>query len=247
MVATSTTQFGARPLYAAFDVEEFLHADVGAEAGFGEHVSVGAHQLERDLVGDDGRISVSDIGERSGMHERGSAFERLHQVGQDGVLHQNGESAAYAQIVGGDGIAGAIGADNHAAQTVAHIGEIGGERQHGHDLAGHRDIEAGDAGPSLFLGTLPDGDLPQHAVARIDDSAPRDASRIDIETRKFASLFGGELIRIRLRDSEIAQAAQHYGRESAAVIFRRRTKPVEQCLIGLAQFVEDSRVDGGGQ
>ena len=224
MVATSTTQFGDQAAGAAFDVEEFLHADVGAEAGFGEHVSLGPHQLERDLIRDDGRISMRDIGERSGMHERGSAFERLHQVGQDGVLHQNGQSAAYAQIVGGDGRAGAIGADHHAAQAVAHVGEIGGERQHGHDLAGHRDVEAGDAVRALFLGTLPDGDLPQHAVARIDDAAPRDAGRIDIETRELASLFGGELIRIGLRDSEIAQAPQHYGRESPAAVFRRRDR-----------------------
>lgn len=42
---------------AALDVEELLHAHVRAEARLGDHVALLAHQLERDLVCDNGRVA----------------------------------------------------------------------------------------------------------------------------------------------------------------------------------------------
>jgi hypothetical protein len=104
-VATSTTAVGDQPAVAALDVEEFLHADVGAEAGLGEHVALRPDQLERDLVGDDRGVAVGDVGKRPGMDERGRAFQRLHQVGLDGVLHQHGQRARAADVLGGDRVA----------------------------------------------------------------------------------------------------------------------------------------------
>ena len=143
MVATSTTQLGVRPLFAALDVAELFEADVGAEARFGQHIAIFANQLERDLVRDDGRVAVRDVGKRAGMHKGRRAFQRLHQVGHDGVLHQDGQRAAHTEVVGGDGLAVAVGADHHASQPLAHIGQAGGERQDRHDFAGHGDVEAG--------------------------------------------------------------------------------------------------------
>ncbi len=136
---------------AALDVAELLHAHVRAETGFGEHVTIRPDELQRDLIRDDRRIAVRDIGERSGMHERRRALDGLHQIGHDGVLHQDRQRAADAEIVGGDRLARAAGADHHAAQAFAHIGQAGGQRQDRHDLAGHGDVEAGDARRCPFL------------------------------------------------------------------------------------------------
>ncbi len=50
----------------------------------------------------------------------------------------------------------AVGADHHAAQPLAHIGQAGGQRQDRHDLAGHGDVEAGDAREAFFFRPLAD-------------------------------------------------------------------------------------------
>ncbi len=247
MVATITTQLGIRPRVAALDVEELFHADVGAEAGFGEHVAIRTNQLERDLVGHDGRIAVRDIRKRAGVNERGRAFERLHQVGLNRVLHQHGQRAAGADIVRRDRLAGLARADDHRAQFLAHVRKAGGEREDGHDLAGDRNVVAGHAGHALFLGTLADGDLAQHAVVGIGYAAPGDAVRIDIEMCEPETLFRRQIVGIGFRDAQLAQAAQHHGRKAAAAVLRRRAKPIEQRFGFLRAFVEPARVNGRGE
>ncbi len=136
---------------AALDVEELLHANVGAETGFGDHV-IG--QLEGDLVGDDGAVAVGDIGKGPGVHEGGRAFQGLHQGGHDGVLHQDGHGAGAADIFGGDGLASLAGGDHNIAKALAHIGQVGGQGQDGHDLAGDGDVETGLAGEARFSAGL---------------------------------------------------------------------------------------------
>ena len=79
MVATSTTQSGARAGLAALDVEEFLGAEIGAEAGFG-HDIVG--ELERGGGGEHRIAAMRDIGEGTAMDEGRRAFQRLHQIGR---------------------------------------------------------------------------------------------------------------------------------------------------------------------
>jgi hypothetical protein len=66
---------GDQSRIATLDVEEFLHPDVGAETALGYDI---IRQLERDLVGDDGGVSMRDVRERSCVHKRRLAFERLH-------------------------------------------------------------------------------------------------------------------------------------------------------------------------
>jgi hypothetical protein len=66
-----------QPGLAHLDVEELLAAEVGAEAGFRHHV-VG--ELERRLRGHHGIAAMRDVGERTAVHERRRAFQRLHQV-----------------------------------------------------------------------------------------------------------------------------------------------------------------------
>ena len=67
---------------AALDVAELLHAHVRAEAAFGEHVAdarglvtlLGTRELQRDAVGEDGRVPVRDVGERTRVDEDGGTL-----------------------------------------------------------------------------------------------------------------------------------------------------------------------------
>lgn len=118
---------------AALDVAELFHSvrpneriqrcdvtvaeadapDVGAEASLGHDVAVlvlrlallDARQLERNLVRQDRRVAMGDVGERSGVDEDRGAFEGLHEVGLDGVFHQDGHGAGAANVIRRDGLA----------------------------------------------------------------------------------------------------------------------------------------------
>lgn len=64
---------------AALDVEELFHANVRAKAGLGNDKAVLAHKLEGDLVGDDGRVAVRNVGKGARVHKHGRALHRLHE------------------------------------------------------------------------------------------------------------------------------------------------------------------------
>ena len=116
---------------AALDVHEFFHADVCAKAGFRDDV-IG--ELQRDLIGDDGRVAVRDVRERTRVNERGRAFESLHQVRHDRVFHQDGHRAGDAQIFGGNRFAANARADHDAAQARADIFDAGRQAEDRHDF-----------------------------------------------------------------------------------------------------------------
>ena len=241
-------------------VEELLAANVGAEAGLGHDEALLADELERHLVGDDGAVAVCDVGEGPGVHEDGRALDRLHERGHDRVLHEHGQRAADAEVVRRDGLArGAARTDDEAAEALAHVGEARAEREHGHDLAGHGDVEARLARVAVLGGALPDGHAPQVAVARVEHALPRDAGRVDVEQREAHALLGRQQLRVgqlgRVLDAELAQAPQHDGREAArARLHVARAEPVEDlerealaaAVVG-ARLVEHARVDGRGQ
>ncbi len=80
---------------------------------------------------------------------------------------------------------------DHPAQALAHIFQAARQRQDGHDLARHGDVEAGPAGLALLLRAEAHLDLPQEAVVRIDDPPPGDGSGIDIQAGKAGPLLPG--------------------------------------------------------
>ena len=237
---------GHQPTVAAFDVEELLHADVRPKTSLRQHVAIWPHQLQRQLVGNDGGVAVGDVGEGAGMDEGGRALQCLHQGGHDGVFHQNGQRAAQPQVVGGNGFASAAGANDHAAQPLAHVGQGGGEGQDGHDLAGDGNIETGLAG-EFFLWPFADGDAAQIAVVGVGDPSPGDAVRVNIQPGKAAALFGRQFVGIRFVDAQLLQAAQHNRGKGALSFFVRRAETVKQGVIALVRFVMHAGVDGGGQ
>ena len=95
MVATMTDASRREPGFAAFDVEEFLGAEIGAEARLGHHV-VG--ELERGLGGDHRIAAMRDIGERAAMDEGRVVLERLHQVRRERVLEQRRHRAGGREV-----------------------------------------------------------------------------------------------------------------------------------------------------
>lgn len=90
---------GLKTADTTLDVAELLHANISTEASLGNHVTVilfwlsflNTSKLEGNLVSEDGRVAVSDVGERTGMHKDWCALESLHQVRLDGIAHENGQ------------------------------------------------------------------------------------------------------------------------------------------------------------
>jgi len=184
-----TTQWGVRPEMrhlrdAALEVEELLHAAVGAEAALGDDV-VG--ELEGDAVGDDGGVALRDVGEGACVDECGAVLEGLHEVGLDGVHHEDGHGACDAEVLGGDGSALLGCADDDASEALAEVLEVGAQGEGGHDLGGDGDVEAGLARAAVGGGAEADDDVADRAVGDVNDAVPDDRVGVDVEPLEAAA------------------------------------------------------------
>ena len=247
---------GARrpqPRVVALDVEELLAAHVRSEARLGEHVALWPHELERQLVGDDARVAVRDVGERSGVDERGRALERLHRRRLQSLHHQHGERAGDAEVVGGERRACLRVARDHPAEARAEVGEVGGEREDGHDLGGHRDREA--APPRELLTRLlrhlgrrePHFDLAEVAVVRIGDALPRHRRRVDVEAAERLDLGARHRAGVVGGDAELGEPRAHRRLEGAFAVAVLRAELVEEEGGRGRPLVEDAGVDRRGE
>ncbi len=164
-MATTTAQVGAQARQAAFDVEEFLGAQIGAEAGFGDDE---IDELERGACRHHRVAAMRDIGERPAMDERRIVFERLHQIGRERVLQQRRHRAGRFDVGGADRLAVAGLPDDDAAKAPLQIGEVGGQAKDRHDLRGDGDVEAVLAREAVGRSAQADGDLAQRAVIHVE-------------------------------------------------------------------------------
>ena len=130
-----------------------------------------------DLIGHDRRVAVRNVRKRAGVHKHGRALHRLHQRRVNRVLHQHGDGAGDAEVVHVDRLARLGEGANHLAKARLHVGETGGEREHGHDLGRHGNVIVGRA-RLLFLVALPDRDLAQEAIVDVDHAIPVDLGRV---------------------------------------------------------------------
>ena len=168
----------------ALNVKELLAAHIHAEAGLGDDI-VGHAQA--DLVGQDRRVALGDVGERPGVDEGWRALDRLHQVRLEGLAHQHGGRAGGAHIIGADRPPARVERHHHLAdarpQAADRVGGrvAGGQGQDGHQLAGHGDVEAGGPRGAVGLAALADGDVAQEAVVHIDHAADGDPRRVDAQ------------------------------------------------------------------
>ena len=76
-------EFGLQPGLPAFDVEELLRAQIGAEARFGDDI-VG--QRQRRARGDHRVAAVRDVGEGPAVDQDRIVLQRLHEIGLGRVL-----------------------------------------------------------------------------------------------------------------------------------------------------------------
>ena len=104
---------------AAFEIEEFLTAEIEAEAAFGDDV-VG--EAEAETGGEDGVGALGDVGERAAVENGGGAFVGLDEVGHDGVLEERGHGAVDFEIAGVNGFFLAGEADEDAAEPGLQVG-----------------------------------------------------------------------------------------------------------------------------
>jgi hypothetical protein len=181
-----------------------------------------------------------------GVHQRGRALQRLHQVGLDRLLHQHGQRAGAADVFGGDRVALPVQADHHAAKALAHVVERGGERQNRHDLTGHGDVEAGLARAPLLLRPLAHSDLAQRAVVGVHHAAPGDGGRIDVQAHEAADLLRRQVVGVGLVDAQFLEAQQHGAGEVALAAFGR-AEALEEGGVVHVRLMEHARVDGRSQ
>ena len=169
---------GLEPGGAALDVQEFLRAEVRAEAGLRHAVLA---KLESHARGHDAVAAVGDVREGAAVHEGGRALERLHEVGLERVLQKRGHRADGLEIARGHGLIVIGVADDDAAQPLLEIGDGGGEAEHGHDLAGDGDVEAVLARGAVGLAAESVDHEAQLPVVHIDAALPGDLARVDAE------------------------------------------------------------------
>src|SRR5581483_1745573 len=71
--------------------------------------------------------------------------------------------------------------DHDAGQARLQVGQVFGEAEHGHDLRGGRDVEAGLARHAFGGAAQPDDDVAQRAVVDVQAAAPGDAAGVDAQ------------------------------------------------------------------
>ncbi len=171
---------GARPQagLAAFDVEEFLGAEIGAEARLGDDV---VRQLECALGGDHGIAAVSDVGEGAAVDERRVILERLHQVRRERVLQQHRHGSVRLEVARMHRLVVAGVADDDAAEALLQVLERGRQAENRHDLGSHHDIEAVLARIAVGRAAQRHHDVAQRPVVHVHDALPLDAPHVDAQ------------------------------------------------------------------
>src|SRR5699024_3677692 len=139
---------------------------------------------------------VGDVGKGTAVDDGGVVFQRLDQVGVDGVLEQGGHGAGRADLPGGDRFAViGIGADD-AGQPLLQVLQVGGQAEDGHDLAGHRDVEAVLPRCAADLAVHPVHQETELPVVHIHTALPGDAAGVDVQ-------------RVTLLDGVVDHGRQH--------------------------------------
>lgn len=124
---------GRQPRHAAFNIEEFFAAEIGAEAGFCNTVVA---ELKRKLCRHNGVASVGNICERPAVHKAGRAFYGLDEVGLNRILKQGCKRTLHAEIAAEHGLVVIGVADQDAAEPLFEVFNAGGKAEDRHHLGG---------------------------------------------------------------------------------------------------------------
>jgi len=160
------------------DVEKLLGAQIEPEPGLGDHV-IG--QAERQIGAHDAARALGDVGERPAVDDRRDVFRGLHEVGQQGILQQRRDGPLHLQvrrhhrpIVVGE-------PHQDPADLLFQLRVGPGKAQDGHDLAGGDDVEPRFPGHAVDGAAEADDDVPEEAVVHVQDAAPGDLPRVDVQ------------------------------------------------------------------
>ena len=167
-----------QPRLPAFDIQEFLRAQVRAEPGFG-HRKIGEAQAE--LGGRDAVAAVRDVAERPAMDEGGIALERLNEVRLQAVTHNHRHRAVGLQVAGGNQFSAVRISHDHPPQPRLQFSQRVGKAKRGHDFRSRRNVEARFARHGIGRAAQPDDDLAQRPLVHVHDAAPDDPARVNAQ------------------------------------------------------------------
>lgn len=92
-----------------------------------------------------------------------------------------GHGALRLEVAGRDGLVVARVAHDDAGQALFEVGDGGGQAEDGHDLAGHRDVEAVLARHAMSLAAHTVHHVAQLAIVHVHHALPRDLAHVDAQ------------------------------------------------------------------
>ena len=165
-----------QPRLAALDIEEFLRAQIGAEAGLGHDV-VGQFQCRRRRRH---RIAaMGDVGERPAVDESRVVLQRLDDIRHQRVFQQHRHRRRRLDVGRAHRLAGPGVADDDITDTLGEVVQVGRQAEDRHDLRRHGDVEPVLAGKAVGDAAERRRNLAQGAVVHIDDAAEGDPAGVE--------------------------------------------------------------------
>ena len=122
----------------AFDVEEFLGAQVEAESRLGDRP---IRLMERQPRRQHTVAAVRDVREGTAVDERWRALEGLDQVGPKRFMQQGEHRARPTERTRANGISLRVEADEDAVEPIAQVLEPACQAEDRHHFGGRRDVE----------------------------------------------------------------------------------------------------------
>src|SRR5436190_12228154 len=125
---------------------------------------------------------MRDVAERTSVHERRSALQRLHEIRPDGVREEQRHRARSLELTGAYRAARLPPRRAHddARETILEVFIARRERHDRHDLARGDDDELLLARDTVAF-AQPDDDLAQCAVVHVDRAMPGDLFGVDTQ------------------------------------------------------------------
>jgi hypothetical protein len=163
---------------AADDMEELLHAHVGAEAALGDDVVA---ELQRNAVGDERAVAVRDVRERAAMDERRLSLQCLDEVRLDRLLQEDGHRPGRLQLLRGDRVPVEVLRDGDRTEACAEVLEVGCNRDDRHHFGRGSDVEARLPDVTVRTAAETDGHVAQRTVIDVEAAPPADRERVDAE------------------------------------------------------------------
>ena len=124
---------------------------------------------------------MRDVTERPTVDQRRCGLERLDEVGLDRVLHEDGHRARGTELACRDERPVSLLGDDHALDARLEVLEIARQAEDGHDLRGHRDVEAALAGHPVSRAAQTDDEATQRAIVHVEHAFPEDPSHVEPE------------------------------------------------------------------